>query len=754
MAHPLFFCFDSPTTPIGKHINLVLKQAGMSAINEQAKRFSYLLGPVLVFLITYAVFVSNNDNIRPADAVWTEHVAASLLYSGDSDLNEYLPVLEDRDFYATFRKDESIYYLFPIGTPLLVAPLLLASNIAMTALGFEDVYSHLQTASSLSDIPLNLNLIHASFFVSVTAALIYVIARRKLTWPYAALLAMAFAFGTSAYSTASRALWQQGPSMLMLVITIYFFVRAEEDSRWVRFAGIPLAFAFVVRPTNSVAILVFTLLVLLRYRNQLWHYLLGALLVAIPFIIYNVAVFATVFPPYYVPNRIGQSAHFWEALVGNWISPARGLLIFTPIIIFAGVGVLLMIKKRTARALDYALILIILLHWIVISSFDHWWGGFTFGPRFFTDMMPLFVLLMIPVLQSVADTGNKLGPRLLLGIGFTCTLILSLFIHHQGATEPATWMWNSVPIFVDSKVTRLWDWSDLQFLRGLDQNQVFVRPTRINLPLSSAEVDEQVVTLSLYNAFNRPSAWEIQLPRDVKLTNPIGAYTQAVDEYGGPLLVQKQQAPRFGKSDIKVRFEYPDNYNPEQTLSGIRVRARDELGQAINETLQIVPIGFGFASEDEDSAGYGILPEDISVAVDETGQSNDLTAAYGYGWYDLEKAEQAQWRWATSPAYLYLHTNEAGTVAINVKFSAVPEEEAPGEENEMIISVNGTDMPAHGMTLDQPMAVEVPLQAGWNQLVFQSSASNHRPVDVDPQSGDGRLLNFAIESIEITSPGK
>lgn len=444
----------------------------MPATHTRVSRFLYVSAPFWLFLFTYAILIANRDNIRPGDAVWTEHVAASLVYSGDIDLNEYLPVLEQLDYFATVQTHGRYYYLFPVGTPLLTASLLPLSNSLLTLLGHEHLYVHLQSAPVSSPVTLSLHLLHASFFVALTTALLYVIARRKLPWMLAALLALTFAFATSAYSVASRALWQHGPSMLMLTLTVYCFVRAEAEPRWARFAGVPLAYAYIVRPTNSLAVVVFTLLVLLRYRTVLWHFLFGAALVAMPFAIYNLHVYASVFSPYYVLQRLGQSPHFWEALAGHWISPARGLLIFTPVVIFAVVGVGLKLKSRIVTALDMALVLLILLHWLTIASFRHWWGGYSFGPRLFSDMMPLFVLLMLPVFQYLQNAEARPCLRALLGGGFAIAVLFSAFVHHQGATEPATWMWNSEPTAIDNDTSRLWDWSDLQFLRGLNLRQL------------------------------------------------------------------------------------------------------------------------------------------------------------------------------------------------------------------------------------------------------------------------------------------
>jgi hypothetical protein len=51
-----------------------------------------------------------------------------------------------------------------------------------------------------------------------------------------------------------RALWQHGPSMLMLTLALWLIVVAHERPWVVQFASLPLAFSYVVRPTNVVSI--------------------------------------------------------------------------------------------------------------------------------------------------------------------------------------------------------------------------------------------------------------------------------------------------------------------------------------------------------------------------------------------------------------------------------------------------------------------------------------------------------------------
>ncbi len=83
----------------------------------------------------------------------------------------------------------------------------------------------------------------ASTIVALTALLLYRIARRWLTWPYAVLLALMFAFGTTAWSVVSRTLWQHGPSMLLLTLALIVTLQAQEKPQRMQYVGLIVALA-------------------------------------------------------------------------------------------------------------------------------------------------------------------------------------------------------------------------------------------------------------------------------------------------------------------------------------------------------------------------------------------------------------------------------------------------------------------------------------------------------------------------------
>ncbi|MDD4924764.1 MAG: hypothetical protein PHF74_08080 [Dehalococcoidales bacterium] len=57
--------------------------------------------------------------------------------------------------------------------------------------------------------------------------------------------------------------------------------------------------------------------------------------------------------------------------------------------------------------------------------------------------------------------------RLVLISVFACFLIISFAIHYRGATSRDVYVWNSDPVLLADNLSRVWDWNDLQFMRGI-----------------------------------------------------------------------------------------------------------------------------------------------------------------------------------------------------------------------------------------------------------------------------------------------
>jgi hypothetical protein len=401
--------------------------------------------PVAVLVTVFSTHVGS-PVITPFDSLWTIPTARSIIRHGDTNLDEHRKRIAALGLYQIDLVRGHYYSLFPIGCSILAIPVVAPLDLAQVRLTDGQVEK-----------------LVASIVVALTAMLLYLVARRSLATAPALAITFVFAFCTAAWSTASRALWPHGPSMLMLALALWLLVRAERTPSMARFASLPLAFSYVVRPTNAVSIAVLTLFVSLRHPRHFVRYLLWSLPVAVPFVVFDLVVYGAIVPWYYSPGRIGHTSTYGEALAGNLVSPGRGLFVFSPILLLAVWGAWLALRRRDGLGL--CALVIVVLHWATVSSFPHWWAGHSYGNRYLSDVLPLLVYLMVPAVSALP--GLPPGRRASIGIGCALLALASLAIHARGATTLRVYEWNRVPVDIDVAPARLWDWRDPQFLRGL-----------------------------------------------------------------------------------------------------------------------------------------------------------------------------------------------------------------------------------------------------------------------------------------------
>jgi len=113
--------------------------------------------------------------------------------------------------------------------------------------------------------------------------------------------------------------------------------------------------------------------------------------------------------------------------------------------------------------LSLALAAVVGLHWLVICSFPHWWGGHSVGPRFFSDMVPYLLYFFGLTLTRLDSLPRR--SRAFAGWALTVAVAFSFFVAYRAANNLGPYAWNSVPVNVDVEPSRIWDWEDPQFLR-------------------------------------------------------------------------------------------------------------------------------------------------------------------------------------------------------------------------------------------------------------------------------------------------
>src|SRR5262249_15778505 len=85
---------------------------------------------------------------------------------------------------------------------------------------------------------------------------------------------------------------------------------------------------------------------------------------------------------------------------GLLVSPGRGLLVYSPVLLFAIAGIVLGRRQTIYRCCALALVAYV----IVVANIDQWWGGECFGARKLAESLPLFAVLLVPAVNAIVRT--------------------------------------------------------------------------------------------------------------------------------------------------------------------------------------------------------------------------------------------------------------------------------------------------------------------------------------------------------------
>ncbi len=367
-------------------------------------RFSFTTITVLSFLIFVSSFLSvyltqlNNLTLQSEDFLAIATVPFSIIKEGNLDLNEYYEVLSD-SYPQPDDKTQTPYYLKQVGEKYYSSYPMFAGFLATP---FYIVPSLLNLDVSIESIRV-MSRLSASAMTALSVGLFFLLLQKRLkSSKQVLLLTIIYAFATNTFSTSSQGLWQQTSSQLLFTAGILLL-----DYKKYGWAGLIFGFSYMARPTNIISIGIFGLYILWIHRKSFNELLMNcikyALMAVIPFILdaaLNRYLFGSLLNIEY-GDRFGD---FYEKLIvgasGLWISPSKGVLIVSPILIFIFYGINKYVRNWKERPFEIAMILIIFFHTVALGKWYAWYGGYCWGYRMMTEMIPYMVLLLIPFITS------------------------------------------------------------------------------------------------------------------------------------------------------------------------------------------------------------------------------------------------------------------------------------------------------------------------------------------------------------------
>ena len=416
-----------------------------------AVRSSALRASLLIGIGCLLVYNANLRSISAGDTYPTRYLPFAILKYHTVTLDPVAKVSAqgrgDSAYWMVPRPDGHVISLYPVVGPVLVAPLYLPAALYLNLRGWTD--------ARLDHVAKVMEKLTASFLAAFSVSLLYLLLRRRAKPTIALLLTLAYAFGTTTWVIGSQALWQHGMAGL-LVIGALLILTAPCTAPRALAAGLLLGLMAGNRPPDLIlgaALGVYGLFWAGRRRALL---LAGA--AALPMLLvlfYNLGLAGNVGGGYGLKGK----AHFLQhellpGVCGLLFSPARGLFVFSPFLLFLALAWRHRPPGREERRLTLAMCVGILLQ-VLLYAKSEWKGGLSWGPRYMTDFLPFLVWMLVPVVTALRGAGRALfllavaaavGIEAIGAFWYTGLVDLPLYSIASGPDrDRAAWAWRHAP---------------------------------------------------------------------------------------------------------------------------------------------------------------------------------------------------------------------------------------------------------------------------------------------------------------------
>lgn len=378
----------------------------------------------LGFLL-FIIYLSNCRLIPAADAVPARYLPVSVVHERNLDFNEFPQLYEEVNSYFLVKRGDRYLSKYPVLPGIMAAPVHLAAHLFSPD---PDSDASLMTQEKWA----------ASLFAALSAVFVFLAAARLAGLRSALVVTLIYGLATTTFSTDSQALWQHGPSKLFLAISVYLLVRGLETPWLAGLSGAGMGLAVMARPSNALIVIAVGIYLLVKQRRQVPLYILSGL----PFL----ALLAWIHAEYgalFGPYANHQTMRDWRGSIpltflAHLFNPNRGLLVYSPVLVFAFWGMWKKIRERDALYILFSAA--ILLHMALVSRFVIWWAGWAYGPRMLSDVMVFFALLMIPFVERLFASRSRPAAA-----AFIFLALLSTAIHAGNVYSTRPWDWHDNP---------------------------------------------------------------------------------------------------------------------------------------------------------------------------------------------------------------------------------------------------------------------------------------------------------------------
>ncbi|MCK5786174.1 MAG: hypothetical protein KAH54_06415 [Candidatus Sabulitectum sp.] len=400
----------------------------------------------LLFTAALSVFIASARYSASGDTVATELLAVTLIREGNFDFNEFFDEGEEMPYSFT-TSGSRIVNLYSVVTGMMNVPVFLVADAA---------------GIDIEEKLLPLNKISMSIIAALSTVLMFhILLRRRFSIALSLLLSAVFAFGTLIWSVSARGAWQHGPSILFLCAGMLLFM--SENRRTSAWAGFFFALMAVNRPINALIVMPFFVYTFFHRRKAFPVMVLTSLIPLAFLAWYSLEYWGSL-----LSLGQGQGAKLtndpWLGIPGLLVSPARGLLVFTPVFVFSLLYMVKDVFVKGGNILYRYISAGFFLTLIAYTNWEMWYGGHCFGYRYLSEYIPVFILF-------IAEGWNRyVRPRIWTRLLFVMLLILSIYFQFLGAILFPSGF-NMIPDNIDDNPGRLWQVQNTELVR---LNNVFM----------------------------------------------------------------------------------------------------------------------------------------------------------------------------------------------------------------------------------------------------------------------------------------
>lgn len=349
---------------------------------------------LLLVVLGFLVYNANLRLVSAGDCYPARYLPFGILKYGTLSLDPITDIVcqgHAHPFWCV-QMGQHTYSRYPITVPVLATPLYVPAVLYLDRYGW--------TRDRVETVARIMEKVTAALIASLSVGLMYLLLVRRVNCRWPLLLTLAYGFGTNTWMISSQALWQHGLAELLILLALFLVLGPCSWARALA-AGLCLTLIAAARPPDALFAAAIGLYGLYWARGWRAFLVLGGVLPLVPLFTYNYLVAQNLVGGYGVgikrnPFRYSMT---W-GLLGLLFSPARGLFVFSPFLLFLPLGVRATLKDPRVRPLGLLVLGAIVTQLLVYALMD-WRGGWSWGPRFLTDMVPLLVWLLAAGLATL-----------------------------------------------------------------------------------------------------------------------------------------------------------------------------------------------------------------------------------------------------------------------------------------------------------------------------------------------------------------